>query len=189
MVASTTHFCKLLLTSFFAILGALSREMPKCPECCVPLNPNDDKIQCDRCSKNFHYPCTQLESHIIKLHKKNPYKPWRCQKCVDKYCIHCDKTFPENYQDGICCDKCLQWYHPHCSGLTNAEFEHHTKNPLESWKCQKCIDRFCKKCDSNVFRKAKINCCLCKYTFHFLCANVPNSYKENEIFIKSLMCV
>ena len=116
--------------------------MPKCPGCSVPLDPTEDSLQCDRCSKKFHWPCTKLKNYLIKQHKKNPYKPWRCETCTDKYCIHCEKTFPENSLESICCDKCSYWYHLDCSGLSDSEFEHHLENPSDNWTCKKCINKF-----------------------------------------------
>ena len=84
--------------------------MPSCGSCKVPLQPAEDSLKCDKCNKNHHWICTNLDSYKIKLHKKNPYKPWRCQNCTDKYCIDCNKTFPKECQDSICCDKCSFWF-------------------------------------------------------------------------------
>ena len=125
--------------------------MPKCGTCKVPLQAANDFIKCDKCSKSYHYLCTNLDDYTIKLHKKNPYKPWRCQIWFDKYCVDCNKIFPENNQDRICCDKCSYWHHLDCSELSETEFEYHISNPDAYWACKKCIKKFCKKCDASVF--------------------------------------
>ena len=78
---------------------------------------------------------------------KNPYKPWRCSSCVEKYCFQCNKNLSVNYQGYICCDKCSNWYHFHCSKLSQKEFDHYLPDNSEDWICHKCIEKFCKKCD------------------------------------------
>ena len=163
--------------------------MPKCGTCKVSLQAANDFINCDKCSKSYHYLCTNLGDYTIKLHKKNPYKPWRCQNCVEKYCVDCNKIFPENNQGSICCDKCSYWYHLDCSGLSDSEFEYHKSNPDAYWACKKCIKNFCKKCDASVFHKTNIKCCVCHYTFHFSCMKIPQSYKNDVQFNKNWICV
>ena len=56
----------------------------------------DDFISCPKCKKSYHWDCSDLTKFEIKLHKNNPYKPWRCNPCKDKYCKQCDKVFSEN---------------------------------------------------------------------------------------------
>ena len=103
--------------------------MPSCGTCKEPLQSCEDTLRCDKCKKCHHWPCTGLNDYQIKLHKKNPYKPWRCQNCTEKYCIDCNKTFPKDNEDSICCDKCSFWYHQQCSKLTDTEFQNFCSNP------------------------------------------------------------
>ena len=162
--------------------------MPLCPSCKVPIQNPDDSLGCDRCNKSYHWPCTKLDNYIIKLHKKNPYKPWRCETCTDKYCKHCDKTFPLTDQDSICCDKCSYWYHLRCTDLTKNDFDTLSEDETTKWLCQKCVNNYCKKCDSSVYHKAKISCCLCSHTYHFSCVNIPKTYKDDKSFTKNWIC-
>ena len=154
-------------------------ELTGCHECKSPVPNEPDHLSCDKCKKSYHWQCTKLEKHIIKLYKKNPYKPWRCPSCVDKYCIDCNKTFPENNLDSINCDKCSYWYHLNCSELSDQEFKSFLSNPSKKWVCKPCIKKYCKKCDISVHHKSKISCCLCHHTFHFSCVNLPASSKND----------
>ena len=92
--------------------------------------------------KIYHWTCSNLSNYEIKLHKKNPYKPWRCVSCVDRYCIDCNKTFSDVNLDSICCDKCSFWYHLNCSGLGVHDFEYLCNNSAMSWTCPPCKQKF-----------------------------------------------
>ena len=126
---------------------------------------------------------------LLNYTKKNPYKPWRCLTCVEKYCYDCNKILQENYQDGICCDKCSFWYHLHCTDLTLNKFKFHCDNPSARWTCKNCIKNFCKKCDSSVHHKPKITCCACQYTYLFSCAKIPQAVKNDDNFLKNWICI
>ena len=163
--------------------------MPKCPSCNVAFPPTDDNfMKCFRCKKQFHWSCTNLDDYLIKLHKKNPYKPWRCHTCVEKYCIKCDKTFPASEEKSICCDKCNFWYHLDCSGLNLDKFQFHCANPSETWICDKCKKNCCKKCNGNCAHKASLSCSVCKFTFHYTCIKIPISLKTDKSFTSTWMC-
>ena len=140
--------------------------MPRCASCKVNLPP-DNHLGCEKCKKSFHCQCTDLDDFLIKQHQKNPYMIWRCPICTEKYCISCNKTFPEECLDSIFCDRCSFWYHLRCTELSIPEFQHLSSPPSEKWKCRSCIDKFCNKCDLNTHNKPKSKCCLCKNTYHF----------------------
>lgn len=103
----------------------------------------------------------------LSSYTKNPYKPWKCVTCTEKYCYDCDKVFPEDHQESISCDKCSFWYHLHCTDLTLDKFKFHSDNPSARWICKKCTRNFCKKCGTSVYHKPRITCCVCHYTYHF----------------------
>ena len=96
--------------------------MPCCSSCKHDLN-SDNFRGCNRCNKSFHWECTKLNKFLIKQYKKNPYIVWWCQDCKDKYCIGCDKKFPNEQVDSIYCDRCSYWYHLSCSNLNTQEFD------------------------------------------------------------------
>lgn len=73
----------------------------KCKKCTAAAC-EGDYITCEKCTKYYHWKCTDLTDFVIKLHKKNPYKPWRCDSCRDTYCKDCNKTFPETNLESIC---------------------------------------------------------------------------------------
>ena len=98
---------------------------------------------------------------------------WRCLICSEKYCINCNKTFPEECLDSIYCNKCTSWYHLRCTELSKSEFQHLGSTPTENWKCISCINRFCNKCDTSTHNKPKTKCCLCCYTYHLSCVGIP----------------
>ena len=156
--------------------------MSKCPECKLPHQEDFTNLNCGKCKKKYHWQCTKLEDHIIKQYKYNKYKPWRCQTCVDKYCINCDKNFPQNYQESICCDHCNYWYHFHCSELTVDEFLEHLPENSERWVCKKCTNKICAKCQQNTHLKSRIKCSLCTNTFHKSCTKTGTiTDRENWI--------
>ena len=151
--------------------------MPKsktCPECKLPSQNDADHLPCDKCKKNFHWQCTLLEDHIIKQHKYNKYKPWRCKICTEKYCIYCNKIFPTNYQESICCDNCNFWYHFHCSELSVDKFIHLSQEKNEKWYCVKCKNKICAKCNQTIQIKAKISCSHCNLSYHKNCTKLPH---------------
>ena len=105
--------------------------MPGCPICKHPAI----DISCNKCKKCFHWNCTDLNDHEIKLHKNNPYKPWRCKICVEKYCKKCNKTFPISNYTSINCGKCQFWYHLSCSGLDISKIDYLHNDPDSKWIC------------------------------------------------------
>ena len=111
------------------------------------------------------------------MHRKNPYKPWRCNPCVDNYCKLCDKDFSTNY-DSICCDYCSYWFHFLCSGLDTLEFENYS-NPDIRWKCQSCKQKLCVSCNLSTHNKPKTLCCLCGNLYHNVCIGLPKSKNTN----------
>ena len=141
-----------------------------CPNC--KLEAHNTCICCDRCNKWYHYKCTTLTEFEIQLHEKNEYKPWRCSLCIDKYCIKCNKTFPESNINSICCDKCSYWFHQNCALLTTCELDYYTVNTEKSWFCKSCIDKNCKKCNTTLYRKQSIKCNLCKNKYHIKCVGI-----------------
>ena len=180
---------QIFLPSWMLLSKPCLGTLPSCGTCKVSLQSENDSLDCDKCKKKFHWPCTGLDNYTIKLHKKNPYKPWRCLTCTEKYCYDCDKIFPEDCQESICCDKCSFWYHFSCTDLTFDKFKFHCDYPSVKWTCKKCIRNFCKKCDSSVHHKPKIKCCVCDCTYHFSCAKVPQAHKNDDNFKKNWICV
>ena len=137
----------------------------------------DDFISCPKCKESYHWDCSDLTKFEIKLHKNNPYKPWRCNPCKDKYCKQCDKVFSENNYESICCSNCSFWLHFNCSNLDREEFQYHNDNPESTWICPPCKGKLCVNCKISTFHKPKINCCLCNNLYHTACAGLPNSAK------------
>ena len=166
-----------------------SLTLPSCGSCKAALQSENDSLACEKCKKNHHWSCTGLDDYTIKLYKKNPYKPWRCVTCTEKYCYDCNKLFPEDCQESICCGKCSFWYHRHCTDLTLDKFKFHSENPSARWICKKCTKNFCKKCDSSVHHKPKISCCICRCTYHFSCAKIQQLYKNDNNFLKNWICI
>ena len=58
-----------------------------------------------------------------------------------------DKRFPPEEVDSIYCDRCSYWYHLSCSNLSSQEFDLLSSRPTDKWTCDKCTNKFCKKCD------------------------------------------
>ena len=131
--------------------------MPCCSSCKHDLN-SDNFRGCNRCNKSFHWDCTKLNKFLIKQYKKNPYIVWWCQDCKDKYCIGCDKKFPNEQVDSIYCDRCSYWYHLSCSNLSIQDFDILSSRPSDKWTCDKCTNKFCKKCDRSTHNKPKSKC-------------------------------
>ena len=153
--------------------------MPNCPVCKLTAN---DEISCTKCRKTFHWNCTNLTDYEKKLHKNNPYKPWRCKICVDKFCIKCNKTFPISNNYSISCDKCNFWYHISCSGLEMAEFQYFHNNPTSKWNCKSCREKTCKKCKLNTAFKKSIKCNICDCKFHLKCAGFKQKSVESNLW-------
>ena len=109
------------------------------------------------------------------MHKRNPYKPWRCASCIDKYCIHCDKIVdgPDYVLDSICCGKCSFWFHKDCAKLDVHEFDKLCNQPDHPWTCPPCKQNLCVRCNISTFHKPKTACCLCKNVYHNVCAGLP----------------
>ena len=127
---------------------------------CTNAATDENSICCQKCNKLYHWGCSDLAIYNIKLHKKNPYKPWRCNSCIEKYCIRCNKTFSQNY-DSICCDYCSYWHHYQCSGLSENDFQNLCDNPNSRWKCQSCTQKLCVSCNLGTHNKSKTKCCSC----------------------------
>ena len=150
----------------------LTISLKKCKECAIAVC-DDDFIVCQKCKIPYHWTCSKLSSYEKKLHLKNPYKPWRCSFCIEKYCIHCSKS--TDNLDSISCDKCSYWYHLECSQLKTVEFEHMRNSPAETWTCIPCKRKLCVKCNLSTHNKPKTICCLCKNIFHNVCVGLPKS--------------
>ena len=75
--------------------------MPNCCSCKLKLPPDENYLGCDKCKKSFHWQCSKLDEFLTKQHQKNPYMKWRCPICTEKYCINCNKTFPEDCLESI----------------------------------------------------------------------------------------
>ena len=121
-----------------------------------------DHISCDKCKKKYHWKCALLSDVEIKQHKTNPYKPWRCDSCIVKYCNKCTKKFSVDNDDSIDCDKCERWYHPSCTNLTISEHEHLRASPESVWHCSPCNTKYCAKCGITTrYNKAKTSCQVC----------------------------
>ncbi len=145
--------------------------MKVCKQCTTAVY-DDDPLSCQKCKKVSHFTCTRLSDYEIKLYKKNPYKPWRCATCVDKYCFHCNKT--TDNLDSICCDKCSFWFHQDCSNLEMHEFELFCNTPEKSWTCPPCKQKLCVRCNISTHNKSKTSCCLCKNLYHNVCAGLKS---------------
>ena len=152
--------------------------MANCPSC--QLAAVDKGITCNKCKKSFHWTCTVLTEFEIKLHQNNKYKPWRCTRCTDKYCIQCDKTIPEIDPRKICCGKCTYWYHLTCSTLTTSEYDHYRALENDTWYCKTCVDKYCKKCNLSTHLKPKVKCNICQNKYHFKCAGLTLSDKNKS---------
>ena len=113
------------------------------------------------------------------MHKKNPYKPWWCNSCIEKYCVSCNKTFSENHES-ICCDYCSYWHHFHCSGLNESDFKNLSKNSISRWKCQSCTQKLCVSCNLSTHNKSKSKCCSCGNLYHNVCAGIPKSKTQDK---------
>ena len=164
--------------------------MPTCPSCnsVVLCSDSQDSLKCDKCKKYLHWQCTKLDEYQIKLHKKNPYKPWRCNPCVENFCIQCNKKFVSNHSDKILCKKCKFNHHFSCSDLNDSTITLYQTKERVDWECNKCIKNNCKKCKSSIYHKANIRCCACKYSFHLKCLNIPVKYKNIKTFTSSWIC-
>ena len=148
----------------------------RCKECSGAAC-DDDSIVCNKCKKPYHWDCSPLSDYQKKQYKKNPYKPWRCDACIEKYCIHCNKIVSnEKFDlDCICCDKCSYWFHQSCSQLDDTKFKKYRNNPDELWTCPPCKQKLCVRCSISTFNKPKTSCCLCLNLYHNVCAGLPKS--------------
>ena len=146
---------------------------------CTSVASDDESINCLKCQKIYHWGCTQLSNFEIKQHKKNPYKPWWCVSCIEKYCKTCNKTFNVNY-DSICCDFCSFWHHFDCSGLSKTEFDTLSDKPDTPWKCTPCKRKLCVSCNLSTHNKPKATCCLCGDLYHNVCVSLPKSTSQDD---------
>ena len=146
---------------------------------CVNVVCDDDSISCHRCEKKYHWICTSLSDYEIKLHRKNPYKPWRCEYCRENFCKHCDRSFATDLES-ICCDKCSFWYHFDCSNLSEIQFKQLSDNPDLPWTCSPCKRILCVNCNSSTHNKPRITCCLCHKLYHNVCVGLPKSLKQSD---------
>ena len=150
---------------------------------CDTVTVVDDHICCDKCKKRYHWKCTTLSDIEIKQHKTNPYKPWRCDPCILKYCNKCKKTFSDKHNDSIDCNKCERWYHQSCTNLTNNEYKHFCDDSEAIWHCNPCTTKYCKKCGLTTrYTKAKMSCQLCTKVFHNKCAGVKTDPQDKNMW-------
>ena len=145
---------------------------------CDAVTVEGDHLNCDKCKNKYHWKCALLSDTEIKQHKTNPYKPWRCDACMTKYCKKCTKKFSNEFNDNnrlIDCDKCENWYHQSCTNLTNDEYNHFCTDPLSVWNCTPCTAKYCAKCGITTrYTKGKSSCQLCNKVFHHKCAGIKN---------------
>ena len=60
-------------------------------------------------------------------------------------CTECSEAV-ETGQPGICCDKCLIWYHIECVGVSKKQYKHivqdaKNEKPMFHWYCRICRDK------------------------------------------------
>ena len=97
-------------------------------------------------------------------------------------CKKCRKTVGNNSKS-ICCDSCNKWIHYKCTSLTQNEFDFHTKNELEFWRCDFCIPRICKCGLVAKHNQNKLCCKICNTWTHLKCSGL-NKNDFNEQMLK-----
>ncbi|CAH8534268.1 unnamed protein product [Schistosoma turkestanicum] len=106
--------------------------------CKTPYNPSREYIGCDLCRDWFHFECVGLDpKDSSKLGDS-----WHCPDCKQAelkanemlYCL-C-RTPYEPTRVYIACDRCDEWYHPECVGLTPEQAVNHTDTYLCPTCCQ-----------------------------------------------------
>ena len=75
----------------------------------------------------------------------------------------------------VACEKCNEWYHDTCLGISRAELE-----KVENFVCIRCMDvghgsleRRCDNCDCSDFSEILLMCRLCSTTRHTVCCDPP----------------
>ena len=154
--------------------------MPSCPEC-VTVTKNNS-VSCKSCKRSFHWECTGLKSFEIKRHKDNPYKPWICTHYKENSCFECNLGFPNSNKESICCDVCQHWYHLECSNLSEDDFLQFCDLPNLFWSCPSCKKKTCGQCNLSTYNKQKVNCIVCKDSFHYVCAGIPKTNSSTKMF-------
>ena len=61
--------------------------------------------------------------------------------------------------------------------MSNNEFTTHIKNKYKEWKCDSCINKYCKKCNKSLHNTDtdSICCDKCNYWYHLPCSNLSAS--------------
>ena len=112
-------------------------------------------------------------------------------------CSMCSSTVK---YEGILCDTCQHWVHPHCVTLTPKNLKKLGQND-KKWHCPKCTkqkvnnknkniilsmyDTYdeCSLCNKNVKTDNSINCSTCRHWIHGKCLGLHNTQSFNS-FIK-----
>ena len=76
----------------------------------------------------------KLETILEQIEKLDPKPITKTNKYP---CTHCTKQCRIN-QQSIECTECQKWTHLKCTNLTQIQFQNHTNNPNEAWKCSTC---------------------------------------------------
>lgn len=66
-----------------------------------------------------------------------------CETCCSlhadgNYCPVCDRAYPEDESDMICCDRCEKWVHADCSNLSQNDFAAAGKDESFKFVCTRC---------------------------------------------------
>ena len=93
-------------------------------------------------------------------------KFYKCKKCL---------RIVGNNSKSICCDSCNKWLHFKCSKLTQKEFDFHSKNELEFWRCDYCTPQIC-KCQLIVKKSQNyLSCKNCNTQIHLKCSGLDKN--------------
>ncbi|KAL9957398.1 hypothetical protein ACROYT_G039030 [Oculina patagonica] len=105
--------------------------------CKKPYDPTQFYIGCDMCANWFHGACVQVSPETAQSMDE-----WTCAECTqarrgveeeELYCL-CRKPYDER-QFYIGCDKCQDWFHGACVGITAAEAD-----SIEFYTCPRCTE-------------------------------------------------
>lgn len=103
--------------------------------CKTPYDPTQFYVGCDMCANWFHGACVQVTPETAKNMDE-----WTCADCTqarrgveeeELYCL-CRQPYDER-KFYIGCDKCQDWFHGACVGITAAEAEN-----IEFYTCPRC---------------------------------------------------
>ncbi|XP_029214367.2 nucleosome-remodeling factor subunit BPTF-like isoform X2 [Acropora millepora] len=103
--------------------------------CKTPYDPAQFYVGCDMCANWFHGACVQVSPETAKNMDE-----WTCADCTqarrgveeeELYCL-CRQPYDER-KFYIGCDKCQDWFHGACVGITAAEADN-----IEFYTCPRC---------------------------------------------------